>query len=280
MRAYDDIWILGDRFLTKSTTVMERFFKLAPTQGEVKIQVDPVSYISTNYDVHVYSGNDTGSIRSVLGRLHNTLAYALNKIQKLPKYVLLVLEDSIIPCVDFDKPGVSELYGCDINWLVTEFKEMIDQRKKYLPPKAKRFLYPQLFWVLLPPHRQFQDSALRVKFNTCVEAVVAQYREMKILKLRKHWDQDELDLVDDTGCITFKGIWKFWMSVDEALEFWEHGKYKNKMYSVRSGREFITHTCEQHKTKEANFHRAPFRKDCYQWRKNKQVELPKPPPRH
>ena len=51
---------------------------------------------------------------------------------------------------------------------------------------------------------------------------------MKILKLKKHWDQDDLELVDDTGCITNKGIWKYWMSIDEALEFWEHGKYNKE----------------------------------------------------
>ena len=217
-----------------------------------------------------------------MGRIRNTLAYGLSKNHKLPKYIFLCLEDSLLSCIDFTKPGVSELYGRDINWLATEFKDMIEQRKKHLLPKAKKFLYPQLFWILLPHHGNFSDNQLRDKFNTCIEAVVAQYREMKILKLKKHWDGEELDLVDEeSGTITNRGVWKYWMSIDEAVEFWENGKFKNKMYSVGSGREFISHLNEQHQRNQRKWHRTPDRRDRdrFRWWKEKQVFLP-PPPKH
>ena len=39
--AYDDIWFLGDCFLTRSTTTVERFFKLILDQGDIKQAASP-----------------------------------------------------------------------------------------------------------------------------------------------------------------------------------------------------------------------------------------------
>ena len=55
--AYDEVWILGDRFLTRSATIMERFFKLSSGM----VPVDPVSYIAMNYDMRIYAGNNLGN---------------------------------------------------------------------------------------------------------------------------------------------------------------------------------------------------------------------------
>ena len=142
----------------------------------------------------------------------------------------------------------------------------------------------------LSHHTGFLDGQLREKFNTCVETVAAQYREMKILKLRKHWDQDNFDLVDDHGNITNRGIWQYWMSVDEAIEFWDHGKYKNKVYFTGNG-DFIASISEQHKRRMTDFgrhrgngrDRSRDRRDCdhFHWSKHSkhvaQVAFPPPP---
>ena len=104
------------------------------------------SYILDNYDVELFDASLTsiddvikpeGSIRSVLGKLRNSLVYAMNKYTKLPKYILIVIDDDLIRCVNFDKPGTSEIFGRDLKWLANEYHDAIITRKKYLLKKAR-----------------------------------------------------------------------------------------------------------------------------------------------
>ena len=163
--AYDDIWLIGDRFINKSIDVLEDYMGLFNAKTK-HTQFD--SYIATNYDVLAYTNDDDSVVRSVLGRLRNALAIALNENDKLPKYILIVLDTDLMKCIKFSKPGLSELYGSTLKWLFNEFHAAIVTRKNQLPAKAKKYMYPQMFVVNVPQHKNFSDNQNRHRFNQCI----------------------------------------------------------------------------------------------------------------
>ena len=139
---------------------------------------------------------------------------------------MVVLEDDLLRCIKFSKPGVSEIYGRDLKWLVTEYHEAIMRKKEFLPKKAIKFMYPQIFWVTLPQHKYFSDNMLRHKFNQCLESVVTLHKEMKVLRMKRRWRYED-GSVNPNGSINDDGILTYWASIDEALQFWETGGKKN-----------------------------------------------------
>ena len=232
---YESVWIIGDKFVQDSRKFLSKFWNLDfvdAEQDEDSVGIPFTSYISEQYEIQIFDSKDTcidevlkldGTIRTVLGRIRNAIVYALNKFDKLLKYILLVMDDDIIHCVNFNKPGCSEIFGRDLNWLANKFHDVIFTRKNDLPKKARRYLFPQVFWVLLPIHKDLETNQMRVRFNQCVEAVVECHKEMKPLKIHRHWDYQVSDAVVN-NLISSKGIHSYWAGVDEALEFWENGR--------------------------------------------------------
>ena len=233
--AYENIWIIGDKFVQDSRRFLAQYWNLdfpemkGPEDEDMMVFT---SYVAEQYHINIYDSSDTcvdeilkpeGSIQTVLGRIRNALVYALNAYDKLPRYVILVLDDDLIHCVNYTKPGTSEIYERDLNWLANEIHDVIFTRKNDLPKKAKRYLFPQVFWVLLPLHKDLESNQSRIHFNQCIEAVVARHKEMKLLRIRRHWDFQVSDAVIN-NLISSKGIHSYWVGIDEALAFWENGR--------------------------------------------------------
>ena len=92
------------------------------------------SYIADHFDILAYTCDDDSAVcKSVLGRLRNALAVALNENDKLPKYILLVLETDLMQCVNFNKPGLTEIYGRVLHWLLDDYHNAIAARKQIRP---------------------------------------------------------------------------------------------------------------------------------------------------
>ena len=221
--AYEQIWILGDNFVHDSAAYITRLFGM---EGAV-LAPGEQSYISKKYQVHLFKNSaNVSHVRSALGRFRNLLASALNANDKLPKYIILVLENDLIRCIKFNQPGISELYGRVLRWLSDELHALVMSRKHHLLPKAKKFAYPQIFWVCLPYHQNFVNDVNRHKFNQCLETVVNMHPEMKSLKIRRIWSNVDSS-VSRIGIITETGMQKYWRGIDEALEFWENGRKRS-----------------------------------------------------
>ena len=231
------------------------------------------SYISTQYDVKVFASKSSNMMRSSLGRFCNVLANAMNDHDKLPKYIIVVVEDDILRCVNFVKPGVSEVYGRDLQWLANEYHEIIAARKENLPKKARRFHYPQIFWMALTQHHNIPNNMLRHKFNQCLGTVVSLHKEMKMLRIRRHWSYNDFGVALN-GNIVEAGKIRYWSGVDEAIEFWETGKKQHS--DVHGGaRNFVNKVHADHCAAKS----APKRRsqDRYFWERKKQKKLLRPP---
>ena len=269
--------MLGDKFVFDSSLILESLFnltnaELAQQRKRAEDSVPQVgdSYICQHYDVEVFASNSLDNSRSALGRLRNILTKSLESHKKFPKYIIFVIEDDLLRCINFNKSGVSEIYGEILKWLTSQVRDLILKRKNDLPLRSKKYLYPQVFWVELPLHESLNNQ-LRIKFNQCLGSIVALYNEMKVLKIKRKWSYEDLSLVS-AGQINGDGKLSYWCGIDEALQFWENGK--KRQHKVGSGREFIKKMRFDHD--EQQIQRAT--NDKWNWNCNKQVWLPKPPP--
>ena len=211
-----------------STGILKRIFdaciggtsRLMSDNNELQVTT---SYIGHHFDTEYFCKNDDTVNRSVLGRIRNAVASAVNSTQKFPKYIILAVDDDIIRCVKFDRQGLSIIFGTCVQWLADEVHALIHEKKDMLLPKEKRAFYPQVFWVLLPYHQNMKNNNVQFKFNQSIEKIVPLYQDMKVLKIRRKWNYGD-GSVSPLGVITPDGHLAYWMGIDEAVQFWEVGR--------------------------------------------------------
>ena len=239
------------------------------------------SFIADNFDTLAYTNNNDNVVKSALGRMRNAMVIALNENNKLPKYVLVVMENDIIRCIKFNKPGLIDIYGAALHWLLNEYHEAIIARKGMLPPKAVKYMYPQVFIVALPQHKNFKENQNRYCFNQCIEELAKNYKEFKVLRMKRRWTYEDPNLVDVNGCIMEEGRLTYWAAIDEALQFWETGKKKSF-----SEQQFVRQILGDHKNCNSSRERQNYRSntggrgcdDKPDWNRGER-KLPRPPPK-
>ena len=91
----------------------------------------------------------------MLSRINNAFASAVNKAERLPKYVVVILENDLIEFLGYSEFGVAGLLGEWIEYLAKNLAEMVKVKKEKLPKKAVKYKYPLFYWVAAPFHCWF-----------------------------------------------------------------------------------------------------------------------------
>ena len=297
--AYDEIWFIGNRFVTDRLSNFGCIFVPKDGDGNTDSSMEQadeneqdgktvMSYIAENFDASIFTCGKNGNIRSVLGRFKNTFATAINDSGWLPKYIVVVIEDDILRCVNFPEPGFSELFGHCLHWLAFQYKTMIDERKEQLPVRAKRHMHPLVFWATLPLHKNFDDNETRDKFNQCLESVIDVFPEMKVLKLRKKFTYDD-NSISVQGRFTASGNNAICASIDEAIQFWENGRksaqsggttYQRSQDRRYTGWTFIQNMHRDHRRNTFKNERLfGQQRDRFHWNSRTEKTLPRPRPK-
>ena len=208
IEGYEQLWLVGDNFV--ASTIREHFKKKDEYKFFIKEYFEVVAFCSSRF-------NDKD--QNIIRRLKSTFATALSKYDKLPKYICIVLESDIIDFLEYSNVGISTFYGDMIESIVKSFNQMIEDRKRILPTKAKKVGYPQLYWVALPMHKNLDKNA-RGKFNLTLESIVKLYANMRIARIKDNWIYDSDVLVtNNTGRLTTRGRSEYWKAVDASLKF-------------------------------------------------------------
>ena len=108
---YEDLWLLGDNFMARSyregaklceqdELLMKRHFNITPAVNSQ------------------FTSNNT----NMLSRIENSLAAKINQIDKLPKYIAVILDNDIIDFLGYDLYGISEMYGEMLHYLAKSFQ--------------------------------------------------------------------------------------------------------------------------------------------------------------
>ena len=207
-KGINTLWILEDNFV--AGTYRLHFKKRGKDDY----------FLKTNFEVKTYcSSKFNNSNVSYFSRLQNTLAAAINKNELLPKFMIVVLDDDLIQYLDFKTQGQATMYGGCLEWLLKSFYEDVQQKKEYLPTKAKRLNLPMIYWVEIPNSKHFSHDVYdsRVKFNLTLHSVVKQYVNMRVIKL-KDWCTDSFDVICHND-FTSIGLDKYWDVIDKTFQF-------------------------------------------------------------
>ena len=163
-----------------------------------------------------FSSNNT----NILSRILNTLAAGINEVFRLPKYLVVILDDDLIQYLNYDGYGCATCYGEWIEFLVEGFKDLFQDAKDKLPKKAVKDSFPWTYWVTAPRHKFFRNNSAHTKFNNTLEATIKSQPNMRLIKLKEIWDFENMNLVEQhSGRISFEGLSTYWLSIDAAVKF-------------------------------------------------------------
>ena len=157
-------------------------------------------FINKNFEVKPYCGSRFASNNTnILSRIENSFARALMENKKLPKYVVVVLDNDLIEYLEYKEFGISGMYEHWLEYLAKNISKMIEDRKAALPLSAIRYEYPLVYWMALPHHKMFEDNAPRHKFNQTLESLMKVYSNMRVAKIKEVWNYENNHLTTATG---------------------------------------------------------------------------------
>ena len=213
--AFEKTWIIGDDFVANT---YDQYVKNAIRKEEL--------YMKRMYDLSsLAKKSHESNIRSVLARIKFQLVKALEKEDTLPKNILVLLDDDIIrrveaKCNDEEYESLSGIFKEIIHWLFNQFRKIINVRLEQLPEKCKRIGFPKVYWVEAPQHENFNNNLARRKMNSAIQAEASLQMDMSIMRMKKVWEPENSQLyLASHSRFTTEGIFKYWGSIDNALEF-------------------------------------------------------------
>ena len=212
------MWVIGDNFMSKSYRA--HFLlrdHMLPTEEGTRDRF----FIKEGFNFKNYCNSRYNSPNSnMLQQLQNMMAMALNKNPKLPKFILLILDDDLIMYLDFKGEEVSSMLGTWLSWLMEQFESLISQRRDLLPMKSKRQYELCMYWCAVPVHSGFNTrrNEIRKKFNLCLESICKGKQDVRVIKMKERWSFEDKALVMNDK-ITELGMDAYWDSVDCAFKF-------------------------------------------------------------
>ena len=211
----EKIWIIGDDFVANT---FDQYVKNAVRKTEL--------YMKRSYDISCFAKKSHESnIRNVIARVKFQLVKALDTECLLPKSILVILDDDIIrrveaKCDEDNLENMSTIFSCVMKHLINQFRKLIESRKDQLPEKSISKIYPTIYWVESPQHCNFNNNLSRRKMNSAIQAECSILDNSKIMRMKKVWNSDdEHAYLASHSRFTSDGIFKYWGSIDNALEF-------------------------------------------------------------
>ena len=132
-----DVWFIGDQFLKQTfnayTVIQEEARKNNKTT---------CPYLQEYYNVDAFFEMALGDVKTVTGRVVNTLIDTLNRKQKLPRFLVVVLNKDIINDIDVSDNDVArEMIKSTTNWIVKQFEIILHRKRAELLDKKPGAVY-------------------------------------------------------------------------------------------------------------------------------------------
>ena len=207
----ESIWIVGDTFVASS---YEKTLHMDSVQKKL--------YMRDKYDVFAFLNNSHFDT-NFLSRLRNVLVTAFNQNDKLPRIILIVLDNDLLRFINHRKFGVQLESATLQEWLLQEVNQVVNQRFAQLPNKCIKPGFPHVVWFGLPLHDVFIDNDLRIKFNHGFECEVLKFKNMSLLLPKKGWNAKDKTVILN-GNYTPNGAAMYWLAIDVAIHFWDTKK--------------------------------------------------------
>ena len=179
--------------------------------------------LSEQYDIKVFSAYSTKGVNpSYLARMHNILIKAVTDRTRLPKAIIIVMEDNLIIDSGAEPHGefANAIFKESTMWLVDNYAKTVNEYWQLLPSKSRKDNYTKFLWIAAPVHKNFRNNVLRKKFNSALYQATSARRSMNTVKLKADWDFNNFRLVSN-GNLTGTGLLKYWEAIDAAFHFWQ-----------------------------------------------------------
>ena len=162
--------------------------------------------------------------KSLLARVYNEFVTELNKREKLPHYIICMLDKDIIEYTKQDEFSVGRLFKDGVNWLCNEFDKALDLHREDIKSRHPGALWspiePRMVWVQMLPRPYIQDKGKAYvfaqcrKFNEVLDDVVLKYKHSHLMKIVL---PEEANFFDHSGNLSTTGKIAFWKEVNMVM---------------------------------------------------------------
>ena len=211
-----DVWFLGDSFLKENFTS----FQAVKTRA-IKENASP-PYLFDYYNVYPLYQNPVSSTRPRLTRIINALLDKLNEEEKLPRYIIIILDKDIIEEAFFYDFGVKYILKNLITWIQRNIDLCIETCKEDIrgkrPGSLTSAIEPRYIWVT-PLHRppNLAKKSIFSLVNKCketMEYIMAREQHCHIMTIKS---VNEYAHFDHWGSLTSIGKEQLWKELDQQM---------------------------------------------------------------
>ena len=214
--ALKEIWIVGDHFLHESFNILQDMRVSTASKTSLTDQL----YIYLYYNIVLFFTSGTSQIRSLMARVINSIIEGLNSKERLPKYVLILLDKDLIESLDYFVFGISEALDDCVSWLVKQVNKLFEIRCEDLCSKKPGALSTaterRVIWLamlhrnLVADNRMKQIYNKKSKFNRALEEAITQHRYHHIMYLDSVVESSHYDSL---GKLTARGKTEMWTEI-------------------------------------------------------------------
>ena len=180
------------------------------------------------YNVVLYFVSGVSRVKSLMVRIINSTLEGLNNKERLPKYVLMMLDKDLIENLDYFDFGVTEILDDCLYWLVKEINKIFEIRRDDLKSKKLGSLStatePRVIWVAMIHRPIIQDERMkeiynkRSKFNRALSAAVTRFRYHHIMYIDNVCEESHFDRI---GKLTAKGKSEMWLELIHQVKLFD-----------------------------------------------------------
>ena len=179
-------------------------------------------YMYDYFNVTAFTPNPLSINRSPMARIYNALAQGLNEATKLPRVILMIIQDDLLNAINYTIGRKSHAIGTCWDWLIKNIERAIDIKKEDLrnkKPGAVRINEPKIIWV-----KMFGSSEANLPQALLAAKDISNFILEEILSTKhNHFVLDISGELMDTqfyrinGELNGTGMVHFWCSIDTMI---------------------------------------------------------------
>ena len=183
-----------------------------------------IPYLYEYYNIVPLYAAIASTTKSVIVRTFNEFVVELNKKNKLPRYVVILLDKDVIEAVNFDEFGMGQILFEQVDWLAKNMETVLDLRKEDIKYKNPGALWsnaePRIIWVKMLTRPIIRDAykpfvfAQCAKFNESIDEIASTYKHSHVLTVNL---SDEKSLFDRSGNLSPNGKIILWREINITM---------------------------------------------------------------
>ena len=178
-----------------------------------------------NYDVTAFTiDSRSSSYETALARIRHALCAAFNEMNKVPKIIVIIMENDVINCINRAEPNkfTAKIFKTAIKWLMREVFRMDMTYRDVIPSKALKGGPPHYLYIVPTTHKNCKTNELRELFGQQLEIVGKEKADtnLSVMRLKQVWDSQDGNLfLKPQQRLTPEGKATYWKAVDRTIKF-------------------------------------------------------------